>query len=208
MADREDGGGGSSACAWVTRAPLHQLLTAAQASAPLDQHLSDTPQHLQDGCISRDWLRWYDRRERRSSDMATCPHSSQWPLCATFNCFCAVGGELGCPGFAAPAGASSSLLLLAPTACWVPASPGTVSLCQPGWSEGPLEPGGEQLRRLGCPWNRGQRCVRVIPGAGQHLQPFPSSLSPRLFSASPRLMAGAERVMQGAEAVGEMLVDS
>lgn len=79
------------------------------------------PQHLPAGCVPGDRLCWCDRRERRRSDMATCPHSSQWPLCATFNCFCAVGGEPGCPGSAAPAGASSSLLLLAPTE-----SPGTV----------------------------------------------------------------------------------
>lgn len=66
--------------------------------------------------VPRDRLRWCDRRERRGSDVATCPHSLQWPLCATFNCFCAVGGEPGCPGFVAPARASSSSLLLALTA--------------------------------------------------------------------------------------------
>lgn len=150
MVDGEDGGGGRSAWGWVTGPPFHPLLTAAQASAPPDQELSGTPQHLRPGCVPRDRLRWCDRRERCSSDMATCPYSSQWPLCATFNCFCAVGGEPGCPGFAAPAGASSSSLLLALTACRVPASPGTIPLRQPGCSKGAPEPGGKQPPGLGC----------------------------------------------------------
>lgn len=116
VAEGEDGGGGISACAWVIQAPLHPLLMAAQASVLLDQH-------LRAGCITQDWLRWCDMHEHCGSDMATCPYSSQWPLCATFNCFCAVSGEPSCPGFTAPAGTSSSSLLFVLTACWALASP-------------------------------------------------------------------------------------
>lgn len=45
------------------------------------------PRHPCAGCIPRDRLGWCDRRERSGGDTATCPHSSLWPLCATFNCF-------------------------------------------------------------------------------------------------------------------------
>lgn len=171
MADGEDGGGGSSACAWLTRAPLRPLLTAA----PPDQHLSGTPRHLQAACFPRDWLCWRDRREHRGGDMATCPHSSQWPLRATFNCFCAVGGELGCPGFPAPVGASSSSLLLALMERWGPASPGTVPLHQPGWSKGAPEPGGEEREQppeLGCLGTAGRGASEPFQGQESIFSPF------------------------------------
>lgn len=98
------------------------LLVAVPHS--LLQQLGVLPSSVpQPGCALQDRLCGCDRRERRSGDMATCPHSSQWPLCATFNCFCAVGGEPGCPGFAAPAPARASSLLSAPAAG--PPTPGS-----------------------------------------------------------------------------------
>lgn len=131
------------------------------------------PRHPCAGCVPRDRLGWCDRRERRGGDTATCPHSSLWPLCATFNCFCAVGGESGSPGSAAPAEPAL------PRYCWCSWNVGALARLRSG--ETP-EPGSAPQTGIETPSSH-SRCREAFVAI---------SILPVPTSSLPRLVAGTE----------------